>query len=225
MSRKDVILLVVALVGAGILFRWVYERGQWKERVNDLTAQVDSTDGYWLKKYAEDSTAWATRSDSLTARGDTLALDSARFARRADTLEARRIAALEELQQLDVDLTTLPQGAQQLVTGLRSALNETTLSLGTCRLRRHTADEQRTVCEVQAADQRDQIFSLEQLRGRLTAERDSALALLRPPSLLSLTLEGGIGPGCTVGLNGMSVCGLSAHVTVIRFRLPLFGGG
>jgi len=226
MSKRDIILLVVALVVGSALVKLIYDRGKWQERVDDLKAQVDSTDGYWLKKYAGDSTTWAARSDSLSARGDSLVLDSTRYAKRAADLEVSRGAALARLQRLETetDFTKFSQPAQQLVLGLRGALNETQLSLGTCKLRQRTAEEQRAVCTVRAADQRAQILSLEQLRGRLTAERDSALALLRPPSLFSLAFDVGVGPGCVVGLNGKSVCGLGVNLTVLKFRIPLFGG-
>jgi len=81
------------------------------------------------------------------------------------------------------------------------------------------AREQQSVCQEARQIDSTRIVSLEEIRTRLTSERDSAQVLNQPPPLFSLVLEVGVGPGCAVGVHGQVVCGVSLQATVLRFRL------
>jgi chromosome segregation ATPase len=223
---KLLLVLVVVIMAVAVVQRF-YERGRWQERKDDLETQVDSTDQYWSEKYTQDSTAWARRTDSLQQRDSALVADSTRLAQEAAARTMALERSLAQLKQLRarLDPSTLPPEGRDLLVAFEQALEKTKASLTTCHAQLATAQERRSGCEVQLADRDEQVVALEHLRGRLTAERDSARALNKPPPLLSLTLEVGAGVACVVlpiGTNAEPACGLSVQVNVVRFRIPLF---
>lgn len=204
-------------------FGWqMAQRGAWRERLRDLQAQVDSTDRV-LVQYRADSAAWARTLAALSRRATNLAKDSARLAGELGLASARRAAADSALAaaQAAVDEQQLPPPLQALLAAQQDATAALAAEGQACQRSLANAQAQRTTCEEMADTLRHQVASLERLNGRLLAERDSARALLKPPSLLALTFELTAGPGCSS--NGrQTVCGGSVQATVLRFRIPLF---
>ena len=203
--------ITIIVVLAGALAYIFYSRGAWQERKKDLEVQVRITDQL-RETYTRDSTVWARSLDALQQQDTVLADTAAQLAEDAVTQEQERVETVAALPGLE---------AEDLVRGLEIALIKTETSRQTCVASLGVAERRRSLCVRGAKLLLARIDTLEVLRGRLTAERDSAQALLKPPPLLSLTLEGSIGPGCTFGLGGGSMCGVSVQVTVLRFRLPL----
>lgn len=216
------VLLLIVLVGVAA---WIYNLGAWQERVDDLQAQVDSTDNYWLPKYTADSTEWATQLDSLAEVNDSLVEDSTALAQQATRQERARIRADVRLQELTsrLDTMTMTPQVRAVLGAAQQAYLHVDSSLTTCRDRLGTAESQRGVCAAELAIKTENVTALENLRTRLVAERDSAQALIKPPSLFDLTFDVGVGAGCVYDLGDQKMrCGPSTQITVLRVRIPLF---
>ena len=210
-------LILAALSGWG----WhLQQRGRWLERKQDLQTQVDST-RVLLGRYTADSAGRQRSLDSLGRLTVRLSRDSTIWHQRwLQTLAAKTAvdSALTALRA-SVDEDSLPEAVKTLLAGERRALLTTGQSFEACQEGLRIAQEARSVCQTAQDTLQSEIVGLRGFQARLLAERDSALSLLKPPSLLSLTFELGVGPACLVG--SVVRCGLGVQATVVRFRLPL----
>jgi hypothetical protein len=215
MKTKTILIVLAVLCGVSVLVTNAYLRGRWQERVDDLQDQVDSTDNFWSAKYAVDSTAWVVQQDSLQRRDSILTLDAMHLALREDSLKALKVVVLGAIEAAEAKEDTLT-----LLTRIKQALTLSDGLLRVCQAQRGVAEDRRGVCMARLARQTARIASLEKLRARLQAERDSAMALLKPPPLFSLDFEIGVGVGCAGGLGGNVACGPAVQFTILRLRLP-----
>jgi hypothetical protein len=223
-STKQVLL---SLVGATLLAGLVWtaqQRGAWVERVRDLNAQVDSTKAV-LALHAADSLRWQATLSALRVHALQLAQDSQRF--QAQLVHARRgrveaELALTTLRGAVVE-ADLAQPVRDLLAGERRSTEAAQGEATACQALLDVAQEQRSTCEAEKATLQQEIVSLEGIRARLSSERDSALALLRPPSVFSPTLAVTAGPACVATLSGPVSCGLGVQVSILQLRIPLFG--
>lgn len=220
MKTRDIVGIVVVLVVAAVVAERLMARGAWLEREKDLLAQIHVTDSL-LGVYAADSVRWQGQIAVLTTRALVLRQDSARLdtALVRSHVVRRGVEARLSSLLLDIDRDTLTRGIQELLDVGEATITALKLEGEACKALLGNTREQRTVCEEARMIDSTRIVSLELVRERLTAERDSAQALNRPPPLFSLVFEVGVGPGCAVGVNGQVVCGASLQATVLRFRL------
>jgi hypothetical protein len=212
---------IVVLVAA--CASWLINRGKWQERVDDLEAQVEQTNTA-LEEYADSIQIWAARRDSLTARDSALTKDSVRIARAAWRVEQDYLETRAELANALAAsaLDTVPPHVQEVYVRYERALDMADSLTAVCEKGRTNAEDRLGVCEADKAIADSTILVLEELRGRLTSERDSALVLLKPPSLFQFGFDVGVGAACIYDVsNGKFVCGPSAQVTVLKFRLPI----
>ncbi len=214
--------LVVAAV-ASVLLHFANQWGQRQARRQALEAQVVITDSL-AAVYTADSTVWAGLVDALVARQDTLKKEADSLSGEANSQDAARAVAVADLGALRTaaDVVPIPAPAAALVRGLEGALALTEVSLNTCGARLLNAQGQLTTCAKRRAILDTALIKAGVLRLRLTAERDSARALLRPPPLFSLAFEVNAGVGCATTLAGAVSCGPAVQVTLFRFRIPLF---
>ncbi len=214
-------LVVVAIVVA--VLHLAKQWGQWQARRQALEAQVVITDSL-AAVYTADSTVWAGLVVTLIARQDTLQEKADSLTGVAASQDSARVEAVADLDALRAaaEVVPIPAPAAALVRGLENALTRTEVSLNTCGVRLTNAQEQVTTCAKRQAIQDNALARAGVLRGRLTAERDSARALLRPPPLFALAFEVNAGVGCATTLSGIIACGPAVQVTLFRFRIPLF---
>lgn len=221
MTTKEFALTATALtLLAG--FGWqMMQRGRWQERRRDLQAQIDSTHRL-LASYRVDSLRRTQVLDSLAQRTVRLTQDSLRWASRYSevTRKARASDSVLARLQAAVNEDSLPRTVRNLLTAKQEALQTAREGWGACEEGLRLAQDQRSACQMAQDTLLSEIVALRGLQVRLGAERDSALALLRPPSLLSLQLSVGIGVACVY--RETLLCGPSVHVTLLRLRLPLF---
>ena len=211
---------VAGLVFGSVLSAHLMARGAWKEREKDLLEQIRVTDSL-LNVYQADSVRWFGELSALRERSNVLRADSARLDSSLVRSRVVRRGVEARLSSLlsDLDRDTLPQELQDLLDVGEATLVALAEEGEACVASLENARGQRTVCEEARQIDSTRIASLELVRTRLTAERDSAQALNKPPPLFSLTFEVGVGPGCAVGVNGQVACGASLQATVLRFRL------
>lgn len=218
--KKLVMATVFAVFMLGAVTAWIVNRGKWRARVDNLQTQVDSTD-MLLEQYQVDSVARAVQDSVLDERDSVLTVDSARVALRADSLEEARLRSLRflALQRARIAQDTLPPDVRAVLAAYDSALVTTDSARSVCEQGKANAEDRAGNCEEQKSIADSTVADLETLRVRLTSERDSALVLLKPPPLFQLTFDVSVGLGCVANQNG-SACGISAQLTLLRFRLP-----
>ncbi len=219
------ILLVSSVVFfIGYALRNAYAYGQWRERANDLTAQIDSTNAYWFPKYTADSTEWLAQLAALDTVNAELVADSITLAQQVAALDVTRAAAMEREEELrtELDTITVTPRVRLVLTTSRLALVQTDSAFQLCRGQLDVSRLRHTGCATTLTIEVQRTTALERLRTRLRMERDSAYALLKPPSLFKLTFAVGAGASCVWGTsNGSVVCGPSVHLTLLRFKVPL----
>lgn len=220
MTTRDAILAVAALAALAGWGWHLQQRGRWLERRQDLQTQVDSTK-VLLARYTADSIGRQRSLDSLNRVAARLSQDSTVWRRRYLQVRADRQAADSALTALraSVDEDSLSEAVKTLLAGERRALLATGQSFEACNKGLQIAQEARSVCQTAQDTLQSEIGALRGVQDRLLAERDSALSLLKLPSLLSLTFELGVGPTCLAG--SVVRCGIGVQATVVRFRLPL----
>ena len=221
-TERVVKWLFIAVV-VGVVLHLANQWGRWQMRRQALEAQVVITDSL-AAVYTADSTVWAGLVDSLVAREVILtgAADSlTEVAAHQDTARAKAVTELDILRAT-AEVVSIPAPVAALVRGLEAALTLTKVSLNTCGVRLTNAQEQVTTCAKRRALLDTALTKAGVLRLRLTAERDSARALLRPPPLFALAFEMNAGVGCATTLAGAVACGPAIQVTLFRFRIPLF---
>ena len=220
MTTRDGILAAAALAALAGWGWHLQQRGMWLERRQDLQTQVDST-RILLGRYTADSAGRQRSLDSLDRLAVRLSRDSTVWHRRwLQTLAAKTVAdsTLTALRAT-VDEDSLPEAVKVLLAGERRALLTAGQLFEACQEGAKLAQEARSVCQTAQDTLLSEIVALRGFQDRLTAERDSALSLLKLPSLLSLTFELGVGPTCLAG--SVVRCGIGVQATVVRFRLPL----
>ena len=210
-------VVLVALV-SGLVYQ-AYARGAWKERARDLEAQVELTD-VLLDGYAINEGIWAERLDSLAnvARESNLtALEQARTLRIAQRDREVADSEIVVLRSV-VDETALSGEVRDLLEGERVAAERARDETVACRLLLNTQMGLSNTCATQRGVLEGQVSSLSVLRGRLVAERDSALALMKPPPILDLTMELTIGPGILATMAGQVYAGIGLQLSILKFR-------
>lgn len=223
MKTKDIVLgvVLVALVSG---FMWqAYQRGHWKSRVENLEAEAVVTDSL-LGKYTVDSVQQSAWRDSVTTADSMLqhqALEEGVALEVATGVRETAETDLKPLREAVVGDPLTPE-VRELLAGERSvtqkALNETSA----CQALLTTSVALGASCGVVVDSLDTRILTLEGLRARLTAERDTAMVLLKPPSLINLTFELGVGLGCVLTPTGRTLCGFSGQVTLLRVRFRFF---
>lgn len=217
------VLITIIIVGLlAVLTVQMIDRGKWRARVDNLQAQVDTTNAK-IQQYRVDSVARAQRDSVLDVRDSVLTVDSAAIALRADSVEEARLRTVRYAARLraQLDSTELSPAVRSTLQAYEAALDTAEAAQEVCKEGKQNAEDRANNCEEQKALRDTTIADLEELRTNLTAERDSALVLLRPPPLFQLTFELTGGVGCAANLNS-SACGASAQLTLFRFRLPWF---
>lgn len=202
---------LVFMVG---LIRNAKNEGIWQQRAHALEGQVHATDSL-RTVVAADSVRLVQLSDSFH-RGADRAASSAATARAAytqlrDSLRHWGGVATPVDSLAGDSLRELASDAHQYAQMAARALDQADRAI-------HAQDSE--IVALRGADSVSQvrIRDLGLLTRQALAERDSARALLKPPSAFALTFEVGVGPGCASNVT-QTVCGLSAQVTIFRFRL------
>ncbi len=221
-TERVVYWLFVAVV-VGVVLHLANQWGQWQARRQALETQVVITDSL-AAVYTADSTVWAGLVVTLIAHQDTLEEKADSLTGVAASQDSARVEAVTDLDALRAaaEVVPIPAPAAALVRGLENALTHTEVSLNTCGVQLTNAQEQITTCTKRQAIHDSALARAGILRGRLTAERDSARALLRPPPWFALAFEVNAGVGCVTTLSGTVACGPAVQVTLFRFRIPLF---
>ena len=217
---KNVILGLAIAVALSMLLYHVRARAQWLERKADLDAQIDSTNTL-LESYTADSATWSASLDSLGLIQDSLRADSATLDREANRLRRSRSNLGMQLRALQakVDVDSLPPAVRDLLRVSDLAILSADSVGEVCAAALTVARSQRSVCEREKEILTTRVASLELLRDRLTSERDSSVALNKPPGLFSLALDLGVGPQCGLGFDGRLACGVGLQVTLLKIRI------
>ena len=212
------IATVLFALTLGAVAMWAYNRGKWQGRVDDLKAQIAITDSVQAQ-YVADSAQWALAREYFEVRDSTLTADSARIASTTAQTRQRYLQTRAELTALQNTMAqdSISPQVRVVLGAYEQALAAADSSEAACQEGKTNAEDRVSNCEQQLAVADSSVLALEKLRGRLTAERDSAVVLLKPPPLFALTFDVGVGAACVY--NSQITCGPSIHVTVLRFRI------